>query len=59
MTDVVVIDPNMCHKPDVSPVLTPSPSKSWKSNGMPVAAPPNETLHPYSPLNPSPEKSML
>ncbi|PSS20804.1 Receptor-like serine/threonine-protein kinase [Actinidia chinensis var. chinensis] len=49
--------PSKSPEPDVSPVLTPSPSKSWKSNGMPAAAPPNETPNQSSPQNPSPEKS--
>ncbi|KAL6984657.1 hypothetical protein U1Q18_018035 [Sarracenia purpurea var. burkii] len=41
-------------EPGVAPVLTPSPTIDWKGDGMPVAAPPNETPNPFSLMNPSP-----
>ncbi|XP_052182398.1 receptor-like serine/threonine-protein kinase ALE2 [Diospyros lotus] len=35
----------------------PPPSMDWKNNGIPVAAPPNETPDQFPTLNPSPKKA--
>ncbi|KAA8534836.1 hypothetical protein F0562_029722 [Nyssa sinensis] len=49
--------PSNLPEPDVSPVPTPPPSINWKRDGMPVAAPPNETPDQFSPVNRSPTEA--
>lgn len=45
--------------PDVTPISTPPPASHWRRKQMPVAAPPNRTPDPLSPVNHSPAKGML
>ncbi|XP_028074546.1 receptor-like serine/threonine-protein kinase ALE2 isoform X9 [Camellia sinensis] len=49
--------PSNSPEPDVPPVLAPPKRINGKSDGMPVAARPNETPNHFSPVNPSPTKA--
>ncbi|KAF5946674.1 hypothetical protein HYC85_016902 [Camellia sinensis] len=49
--------PSNTPEPDVPPVLAPPKRINGKSDGMPVAARPNETPNHFSPVNPSPTKA--
>lgn len=43
--------------PDVTPISTPPLASHWRRKQMPVAAPPNRTPDPLSPVNHSPAKA--
>ncbi|XP_058001966.1 receptor-like serine/threonine-protein kinase ALE2 isoform X2 [Hevea brasiliensis] len=48
--------PSTLPGPDMSHASTPSPSIDWKGDGIPVAAPPDETSKALPPANHSPAK---